>query len=57
MTLAVAGCFHCGEPLPRMGGDSLRVRVQGADVAVCCPGCRAAVQLIGELGLEDFYQF
>ncbi len=24
---------------------------------VCCPGCRAAVQLIAELGLEDFYRF
>jgi Cu2+-exporting ATPase len=56
----VAGCFHCGEPL-KLSGDAsrepLRVRVQGADVAVCCPGCRAAVQLIGELGLDDFYRF
>ena len=60
MTLPVAGCFHCGEPL-KPGGDAsrepLRVRMQGADVAVCCPGCRAAVQLIGELGLDDFYRF
>jgi len=59
-TLPVAGCFHCGEPLSQRGGVSrepLRVRVQGADVAVCCPGCRAAVQLIGELGLDDFYRF
>jgi Cu2+-exporting ATPase len=60
MTLPVAGCFHCGEPLKLSGGasrESLRVRVQGTDVAVCCPGCRAAVQLIGELGLDDFYRF
>jgi P-type Cu2+ transporter len=60
MTLPVAGCFHCGEPLRQRGDASrepLRVRVQGADVAVCCPGCRAAVQLIGELGLDDFYRF
>lgn len=35
----------------------LRARVQGADVAVCCAGCRAAIQLIAELGLEDFYTF
>jgi Cu2+-exporting ATPase len=31
--------------------------VQGADVTVCCPGCRAAVQFIGALGLDDFYRF
>ena len=49
-----AGCFHCGEPLD--GGGS-RARVCGAEVAVCCPGCRAAAQLIGELGLEDFYRY
>jgi P-type Cu2+ transporter len=56
----VGGCFHCGEPLKPGGGASrepLRVRVQGTDVAVCCPGCRAAVQLIGELDLNDFYRF
>jgi P-type Cu2+ transporter len=55
-----AGCFHCGEPLSQSGAaarEPLRVRVQGTDVAVCCPGCRAAVQLIGELGLDDFYRF
>jgi Cu2+-exporting ATPase len=55
-----SGCFHCGEPLRRSGEgprEPLRVRAQGAEVAVCCPGCRAAVQLIGELGLDDFYRF
>ena len=54
------GCFHCGEPLSQGGyaaREPLRVRVQGTDVSVCCPGCRAAVQLIGELGLDDFYRF
>jgi Cu2+-exporting ATPase len=60
MTDSVAGCFHCGEPL-KLSGDAsrepLRVRVQGTDVAVCCPGCRAAVQFIGALGLDDFYRF
>lgn len=48
-------CFHCGEPLA--GRPPLWVRVAQADVAVCCPGCRAAAQLIAELGLEDFYRF
>jgi Cu2+-exporting ATPase len=54
------GCFHCGEPLKLSGytaREPLRVRVQGTDVSVCCTGCRAAVQLIGELGLDDFYRF
>ncbi len=58
--MPVAGCFHCGEPLSLTGyaaREPLRVRVQGTDVSVCCPGCRAAVQLIGELGLDDFYRF
>lgn len=58
--LPVAACFHCGEQLVRRGDaarEPLRIRVQGTDVAVCCPGCRAAIQLIGELGLEDFYRF
>ena len=33
------------------------MRLGDADVAVCCPGCRAAAQMISELGLEDFYKF
>ncbi len=32
-------------------------RVRGGDVAVCCPGCRAAAELIGQLGLADYYRF
>src|SRR5579859_5360718 len=60
MAQTAAGCFHCGEPLESSGKparEPLLIRIQGADVAVCCPGCRAAVQFIGELGLEDFYRF
>jgi Cu2+-exporting ATPase len=48
-------CFHCGEPFA--GRQVFRAHLQGADVAVCCPGCRAAAQLIVECGLEDYYQF
>jgi Cu2+-exporting ATPase len=55
-----ADCYHCGEPLPPgglAGARPLVARLQGQDVPVCCPGCRAAVELVGELGLDDFYRF
>ena len=52
---ATAECFHCGEPFA--GRTILWTRLKGADVQVCCPGCRAAAQLIADLGLEDFYTF
>ncbi len=48
-------CFHCGEALA--GRATWWIRIDHADVPVCCPGCRAAAQLIAELGLEDFYRF
>jgi Cu2+-exporting ATPase len=48
-------CFHCGEALA--GREPLWVRLNDSDQAVCCPGCRAAAQLISQLGLEDFYRF
>ena len=55
MSAPPTDCFHCGEALA--GRSPVWVRVQGRDVAVCCAGCRAAAQLIAELGLEDFYRF
>jgi Cu2+-exporting ATPase len=51
----LTACFHCGEPFA--GGSVLWAHVHDADVAVCCPGCRAAAQLIAACGLTDFYQF
>ncbi len=48
-------CFHCGEPFA--GRPVLWARLRDGPVAVCCPGCRAAAQLIAECGLEDFYHF
>lgn len=54
MNDAPRDCFHCGEPLA--GRSTLWMRVGDADVAVCCPGCRAAAELIASLGLEDFYR-
>jgi Cu2+-exporting ATPase len=48
-------CFHCGEALaPR---SLLWTQVEGREVAVCCAGCRAAVEFIAGLGLTDFYRY
>jgi len=47
-------CFHCGEPIP--AGVSLHARVGDGESAVCCIGCRAAVEWIGTLGLQDYYR-
>jgi P-type Cu2+ transporter len=55
MHAAPSTCFHCGEALA--GRPPLWMRLGDADVAVCCPGCRAAAQMICGLGLEDFYKF
>jgi Cu2+-exporting ATPase len=48
-------CFHCAEPLA--AGRVLQAQLDGREVLVCCAGCRAAAQLIAQLGLEDFYRF
>lgn len=48
-------CFHCAEPL--IGDRMLWAQLQGREVPVCCAGCRAAAQLIAQLGLEEFYRF
>ena len=45
-------CWHCGEPLPVTVIDA---RVGGELHAVCCNGCRAAAEWIGQLGLADYY--
>ncbi len=47
------GCWHCGEPLP---ADPPQARVAGVAHAVCCNGCRAVAEWIGELGLADYYR-
>lgn len=54
-SIAPGTCFHCAEP---MAGDRvLWAQLQGRQVPVCCAGCRAAAQLIAQLGLEEFYRF
>jgi len=47
-------CFHCGEPLL---GSTVTARINGRDEAVCCQGCRAVAELIGDVGLSDYYLF
>jgi P-type Cu2+ transporter len=47
------GCFHCGLPLPAQ--VSWRARVDGAERAMCCPGCAAAAQAIVDAGCADYY--
>ncbi|MDN4058181.1 heavy metal translocating P-type ATPase [Massilia sp. YIM B02769] len=47
------GCFHCGLPLPTQ--VSWRARVDGAERAMCCPGCAAAAQAIVDAGCADYY--
>lgn len=48
-------CFHCGEPLP--AGVDIRAQVDAREYAVCCEGCRAVAELIGGIGLEDYYRY
>ena len=47
------GCWHCGEPLP---ANPPQAHVAGMAHAVCCNGCRAVAEWIGELGLADYYR-
>ncbi|HEX7328252.1 MAG TPA: heavy metal translocating P-type ATPase [Casimicrobiaceae bacterium] len=47
-------CWHCGESLPP--GDDIHAVVAGVPHAVCCHGCRAAVEWIDGLGLADYYR-
>ena len=47
-------CAHCGEPVPE--GNRITALINGCEQPVCCNGCRAAAQWIGELGLSDYYR-
>jgi Cu2+-exporting ATPase len=49
----MSGCFHCGAALP---ANPPLARIGGAARAVCCQGCRAVAEWIGELGLGDYYR-
>ena len=51
----VAGvtCFHCG--LPVAPGTAWRVTIDGAERAMCCPGCEAVARSIADSGFADYY--
>jgi Cu2+-exporting ATPase len=46
-------CWHCGEALPAEAG--IHALVAGRKRPMCCEGCRAAAEWIGQLGLADYY--
>jgi Cu2+-exporting ATPase len=52
--MATLTCFHCGEPV--LDDAPLVARVGDLQHPVCCIGCRAAAEWIGELGLQDYYR-
>ena len=49
----MSGCWHCGEALP---ANPPQAHVAGMPHAVCCNGCRAVAEWIGELGLASYYR-
>ncbi|MEO6186949.1 MAG: heavy metal translocating P-type ATPase metal-binding domain-containing protein [Steroidobacteraceae bacterium] len=49
---AAAGCFHCGDELPRA---PVRALMQNGTESFCCAGCAAAAQWIHSARLDDYY--
>ena len=47
-------CFHCGLPVP--AGSSWRVRIDGCEQSLCCPGCAAVAQTIVDIGQSSYYK-
>jgi Cu2+-exporting ATPase len=47
-------CFHCG--LPVAPGANWRVAIDGAERAMCCPGCAAVAQTIVDIGQASYYR-
>ncbi|WP_084199574.1 heavy metal translocating P-type ATPase [Noviherbaspirillum autotrophicum] len=52
-SVAAAGCFHCGLPVP--SDATWQVVIEGAARPMCCPGCAAVAQTIVDNGLADYY--
>ncbi|WP_226667338.1 heavy metal translocating P-type ATPase [Microbulbifer aggregans] len=48
-------CFHCG--LPVASGSQYSVHIDGAERAMCCPGCEAVAGAIVAGGLDNFYRY
>ncbi|MFO1375722.1 MAG: heavy metal translocating P-type ATPase [Steroidobacteraceae bacterium] len=54
MNDSTGACFHCGEPVPP--GTRFLASIDGGKRACCCPGCVAAVELVSDAGLADYYR-
>lgn len=50
---AGTACFHCG--LPVASDTTWRVTIDGAERAMCCPGCEAVARSIVDSGFADYY--
>jgi Cu2+-exporting ATPase len=50
---AGTACFHCG--LPVASDTAWRVTIDGAEHAMCCPGCEAVARSIVDNGFSDYY--
>jgi P-type Cu2+ transporter len=50
----VAGCYHCGLPVPAHAGWP--VVIDRVARSMCCPGCQAVAQTIVDSGLTDYYR-
>jgi Cu2+-exporting ATPase len=51
---SATSCYHCGLPVPV--GSHWQVDIEGAQQAMCCPGCAAVAQAIVDNGLTDYYR-
>ncbi|UGQ46436.1 heavy metal translocating P-type ATPase [Massilia endophytica] len=51
---ALQSCFHCGQDVPP--GSRWSVAIDGAQHAMCCPGCEAVAKAIVDLGQADYYR-
>ncbi|MFN2376687.1 MAG: heavy metal translocating P-type ATPase, partial [Candidatus Binatia bacterium] len=52
---AAGDCFHCGLPIPP--GVVLGAVVDGEARPMCCAGCVAVAELIGERGMTAYYRY
>ena len=54
MMSEIAQCFHCGQPVT--ASADWRVRIEGVERAMCCPGCAAVAQTIVDIGQASYYR-
>jgi len=50
----IAQCFHCGQPVA--ASADWHVKIDGAERAMCCPGCAAVAQTIVDIGQTSYYR-